>query len=520
MSKTLKRYKINKKNIKSTTMDLISLFGIPEIYTDYAVYFKNINDDFPQVYLNLNPISNGFRFIGGKSMLSKNNKKLKLNSKDVFSFIKSLPEIGYNTFTAGESFVSKWLNKEGNITIYENSLIGDFITVSFFENSFIEKLAPILDCLEEIVSISTLVNSEVVATEKNIITTSGSLSSELINILHLNSIPIKNKVTSIHSIYSSKSNDYSEIEKYLENKFSLDLVQNQFTNNFNFKIEDVVSVIIPSFNSENTITKVLDSIESQNLSLDEKKLIEVVVVDDGSKLSVLEKLKNIDKYSFSLKISTSGHNQGLAKSRNIGMGIITGFITIFIDSDILLPKNYIKEHYLRHKFIPNALIMSFKENINESNISDKDINEGMMPSKHPNDSRLFKKLGVGSSGIYANTQDQEINILEETNYFKNFGYGRVIGNYDLSTMVIGHNLSIRTYLLRKIGRFNTDFKGWGLEDSFFGAECIVNNMWIIPVLVSNVYHLNHPPRSGSEEQKKAEFEYNLNIYKGLINKEI
>ena len=87
-------------------------------------------------------------------------------------------------------------------------------------------------------------------------------------------------------------------------------------------------------------------------------------------------------------------------------------------------------------------------------------------------------------------------------------------------MVIGHNISLRRSNLMKIGNFSTNFKGWGLEDSYFGALCIFNNMYIIPVISSNVYHLDHPPRSGTQEKKDQEFKFNLETYKNLINKKI
>jgi glycosyltransferase involved in cell wall biosynthesis len=241
------------------------------------------------------------------------------------------------------------------------------------------------------------------------------------------------------------------------------------------------------------------------------------VIETATK-KLIEKININNLYSFQTFISTSETNLGLAKTRNIGISHASGFITIFLDSDIILPSNYIKEHYLRHLLLPNALLMSFKENIDEEKFSIEEIKIGIQSSNKPNDSRLYKNLLGSTSGIHFNQNEQDTNILEETNYFKNFGYGRVIGNYDLPTMVIGHNFSIRTEMLKHVGEFNTSFKGWGLEDSYFGAQCISKNMWIIPVLSSNVYHLDHPPRSGSEEQKKLEFIKNLQVYKDLINK--
>ena len=106
--------------------------------------------------------------------------------------------------------------------------------------------------------------------------------------------------------------------------------------------------------------------------------------------------------------------------------------------------------------------------------------------------------------------------MGDTDLFKNFGHGRIINGYDLPSMVTGHNLSISKNLFLQSGGFARNFKGWGLEDTYFGAQIISNGGFIIPLINTGVYHINHLPRSGSEQQKLKEFQSNLIVYNELI----
>ena len=83
-------------------------------------------------------------------------------------------------------------------------------------------------------------------------------------------------------------------------------------------------------------------------------------------------------------------------------------------------------------------------------------------------------------------------------------------------MVVGHNFTCLRRKINHIAAFSTEFKGWGLEDSFFGAEMIAKGNFVIPVLSSGVYHINHPPRSGSNEVKQKELHRNFKKYNSLL----
>ena len=94
-----------------------------------------------------------------------------------------------------------------------------------------------------------------------------------------------------------------------------------------------LSIIIPNFNSENTILKTLDSIYSQNL-----KDFEVIVIDNASTDNSLDL---ISKYP--LKIIKLKKNYGASKARNKGISNASGKYLVFIDSDAWFSKNSLKK---------------------------------------------------------------------------------------------------------------------------------------------------------------------------------
>ena len=88
----------------------------------------------------------------------------------------------------------------------------------------------------------------------------------------------------------------------------------------------MISFIIPSYNSANTIKKAIESILNQNANI----RYEIIVVDDGSSDNTEEVLKvyeNNQKIKFYKKA-----NSGVADTRNYGVSKATGDYIIFVES--------------------------------------------------------------------------------------------------------------------------------------------------------------------------------------------
>ncbi len=102
-----------------------------------------------------------------------------------------------------------------------------------------------------------------------------------------------------------------------------------------------LSIIIPTHNSQNTIKSLLLSINNSP-SVSFKKL-EVIVIDDKSKdktLKIISEFKNILR--FKLIIIICKVNLGPAKVRNLGANKAKGKYLLFLDGDVELKKNTLK----------------------------------------------------------------------------------------------------------------------------------------------------------------------------------
>ncbi len=101
-------------------------------------------------------------------------------------------------------------------------------------------------------------------------------------------------------------------------------------------MEITFSFIIPVFNRPNEIRELLLSMEQ----LDFKKPFEVVIVEDGSSISSKDVVKC---FSESLDISYyEKPNSGPGDSRNYGMEKAKGKYYLILDSDVILPSDYLK----------------------------------------------------------------------------------------------------------------------------------------------------------------------------------
>ena len=107
-----------------------------------------------------------------------------------------------------------------------------------------------------------------------------------------------------------------------------------------------ISVIIPVYNSEKTIERLLNSVISQTY-----KNYEVIIINDGS----TDKTESIiSRYNSSNIKIISKVNEGVGIARKIGFENATGDLVFFCDSDDYIPENNIFEK-INEKFIKNNI---------------------------------------------------------------------------------------------------------------------------------------------------------------------
>ena len=102
---------------------------------------------------------------------------------------------------------------------------------------------------------------------------------------------------------------------------------------------EMISVIVPCFNSGKTLRRTIDSIKNQTW-----KKKEIILVNDGSDeiktLEILESFKNDNQINL-----ISQDNKGLSVARNIGAKRAKGEYLFFLDSDDWIDENTLEQLY-------------------------------------------------------------------------------------------------------------------------------------------------------------------------------
>ena len=98
-----------------------------------------------------------------------------------------------------------------------------------------------------------------------------------------------------------------------------------------------VSVIVPVYNAEKYLPKTLNSIVNQTY-----KNLEIIIIDDCSTDDSKKIIKSYASKDERIRPIYSEINQGVSKSRNMGLRMFTGDFVLFVDSDDILTKDAVE----------------------------------------------------------------------------------------------------------------------------------------------------------------------------------
>lgn len=136
-----------------------------------------------------------------------------------------------------------------------------------------------------------------------------------------------------------------------------------------------ISVIIPAYNSEKTITDAIRSIDNQVIDDKIEIEIEIIVIDDGSTDST-QSLANSYKISSSYTQLRVYHktNGGVSSARNYGLKISSGEWIAFLDSDDKWLPNKLQRQLDIIKNNPNIKFIGTARNNERLSILGRKIN--------------------------------------------------------------------------------------------------------------------------------------------------
>ncbi|MBI4709963.1 MAG: glycosyltransferase family 2 protein [Nitrospirae bacterium] len=181
----------------------------------------------------------------------------------------------------------------------------------------------------------------------------------------------------------------------------------------------MISIIIPTYNSERFMPALLDSVFKS-----EFKDFELIIVDDCSTDGTVKTVKN-----YPVRVIQLEKNSGPAVARNIGVKAAKGDIIFFLDSDVIVLDGTVKEVYDYFQKNPSA-------NCVIGICSTEPLNKGFVPK-----------------------------------YMAMFEYIHLIGTKDSKVSVFAPRCgAVKTDFFEKIGGYNESYKGADVEDFEFARR--------------------------------------------------
>jgi len=228
-----------------------------------------------------------------------------------------------------------------------------------------------------------------------------------------------------------------------------------------------LSLIIPVYNRPDEVDELLDSLSKQDFTDD----YEVVIVEDGSAMDckfVVEKYPNIN-ISYFYK-----PNSGPGDSRNFGMRNAKGDYFIILDSDCILPEDYLSQV---KKSLTNDYVDCFggtdDANQSFSNIQ-KAINFAM--------TSFITTGGIrGGSEKLTKFQPRSFNMgISKKAFEASGGFGNIHPGEDPDLAIRLWDLGFETQLFRNVKVYHKRRISWGkfkTQVHKFGKARVILNAW-------------------------------------------
>ncbi|MBN2535319.1 MAG: glycosyltransferase family 2 protein [Spirochaetales bacterium] len=218
------------------------------------------------------------------------------------------------------------------------------------------------------------------------------------------------------------------------------------------------SFVIPAYNNKRLLKNTLIALNYQeNFG---KEDYEVVIIDDGSDDNTEAYISDINKnYACQYIYIERDEKSCRSRARNYGWNAAKGGVIIFIDSDILINRNYLKEIERCFDIDDNIILFGTVFRLKED-ISLEDVEDGS----------IFKQFVSGINKIeYLEERHIFFNIFSYNNYFHPFSW----------SFVFSGNVAVSRKNLKAIGGFDEAYVCWGGEDTEWGYRAYNNGLRLV-----------------------------------------
>lgn len=249
-----------------------------------------------------------------------------------------------------------------------------------------------------------------------------------------------------------------------------------------------VSFVVPVFNSEKTIGEVVKTMAGQERA---DLIQQVVLINDGSEDNTLQVLHDLKQQYAQLPIIVLDNDgrKYSAVSRNRGLQHATGDLVCFVDSDILLPPDYLTQHILQHQADQHCITFSLRSNVAE-------------PSKV-------------SFPVAPDESDFRSKLLASHDPLQGAPF-QFSPTHTLAELCLTCSVTYRRADLVRVKGCPENFVGWGFNDTAIAAKVIALGRAVVPMYDAMVGNCVHAPRSGNSSKKWAEFATNKQRYQKML----
>ena len=218
----------------------------------------------------------------------------------------------------------------------------------------------------------------------------------------------------------------------------------------------LVSVLIPYYQTHRAELRLtLAALECQTYPRD---MFEVIIVDDGSEPPLT--LPELSPLNIRV-VRQERRGFGRARARNAGARVAAHDILLFLDSDMLVEKDWIAAHAQWHRAFSDALTLG-----NRAFVSVDDIDADTIRRRQGSLAELFSDRPSDISWV----QD----ILDKTDSLQS-------KSDDIFVVVVGANFGIRKDFYELVGGCDESFTHWGLEDTELGYRAYIRGGLLVPV---------------------------------------
>ncbi|MBO4616962.1 MAG: glycosyltransferase family 2 protein [Lachnospiraceae bacterium] len=224
-----------------------------------------------------------------------------------------------------------------------------------------------------------------------------------------------------------------------------------------------VSVVIPAYNNEDYVAYTLQKLNEQECSFDDW---EILLVDDSEddRMRMFE-----NKGIKNLRVIEKPHS-GRADSRNAGILASEAEVIVFMDSDMIVDKNFVERHYYAHINTDIDVVLG---KVNHIPSRYKDEAMELIKNGEPEDLRKFVE------------NEQYVNLAMSV--FKNRDVADKVG----WICCLFSNSSVKRSVFERTGLFDIAFVGWGLEDIELGYRFHKSGLKYGYFEDIENYHLDH-----------------------------